>query len=250
MQSIVLTFDRQLEVANLVVESYNRLWPGCPLVFRIPYQDRPVRDLFRAPNICFVKTPRAIRATMEHLLQGCADEEFVYWCVDDRFPVCILDPDALHVACDVISAGGLALDALRMGGLSPTARQQGAQDKTRPLVIGKARFFPQRGKMQFGFYMPQFIRARVLREYSLHSDLPVDYGIRDFHDWLKGQCVRHRIYTPERFVIQLGESTTRGALTPNCLARIVAMGLPRPDLPVCDRNVSYGGEFEPLLGLS
>jgi hypothetical protein len=104
--------------------------------------------------------------------------------------------------------------------------------------------------MQFGFYMPQFIRARLLREYLLHPDLPLDYGIREFHEWLEGQSVRHEIYAPERFVIQLGESTRRGELTPNCLARIVAMGLPRPDLPVCDRNISYGGEFEPLLGLS
>ena len=250
MQSIVLTFDRQLEVANLVVESYNRLWPGCPLVFRIPYQDRTVGDLFRASNISFVRTPVAIRATMENLLRGCGDEEFVYWCVDDRFPVRILDRDTLHNVYDVVSLGGVAIDALRLGGLSLRARQQGAQDETRPLVIGKARFFPQRGNMQFGFYMPQFIRAGVLREYFLHSDLPVDYGMRDFHDWLEGQSVHHRLYAPERFVIQLAESTSRGALTSNCLARIVAMGLPRPDLPVCDRNVSYGGEFEPFLGLA
>jgi hypothetical protein len=249
VQSIVLTFDRQLEVANLVVESYNRLWPDCPLVFRIPYQERAVGDLFGAANVCFVKAPSSIRATMEHLLQGCADEEFVYWCVDDRFPVRILDPDTLHGAYDVMSQGDLAIDALRMGGLSLMARRQGAQDETRPLVIGKARFFRQRGNMQFGFYMPQFVRAGVLREYFLHSDLTVDYGIREFHAWLEGQCVRHRIYTPERFVIQLGESTRRGALTPNCLARMVAMGLPRPDLPVCDRDISYGGEFDPLLGL-
>ena len=252
MQSIVLTFDRQLEVANLVVESYNRLWPGCPLVFRIPYQERPVSDLFRASNICFVKTPVAIRATMEHLLQGCADDEFVYWCVDDRFPVRILDPDTLHVAYDVRCPRAASPSTpFEWARLSRTAIEQGAQDETRPLVIGKARFFPQRANMQLGFYMPQFIRARVLREYFLHSDLPVDYGIRDFHDWLEGQCVRHRIYAPERV-----RDPARRIDEP----RRVDFELSRADRGdgIAERRtcrcgtaiVSYGGEFEPFLGLS
>jgi hypothetical protein len=104
--------------------------------------------------------------------------------------------------------------------------------------------------MQFGFYMPQFIRAGLLRECLLHPDLPPDYRIRDFHEWLKSQVVQRPIYAPERFVIWLGESTKEGMLTSNCLARLEAMGLPRPDLPVCDRNIDYGGRFEPLLGLS
>ena len=250
MQAIVLTFDQHLEVANLVVESYNRLWPGCPFVFRIPYQERPVADLFKASNTRFVKTPRAIRATMEHLLAGCADEEFVYWCVDDRFPVRIPDLEALRALYTWIGGPHRPLDALRLGALTRRARNTGAQDETRPLVIGNARFFPQRGNMQFGFYMPQFVRAGLLREYLLHPDLPPDYRIRDFHDWLKGQEVRRAIFTPERFVIQLAESTKEGMLTSNCLARLEAMGLPAPTLPVCDRNIDYGGRFEPLLGLS
>jgi len=37
MYAIVLSHDRQIQFDRLVVESYRRLWPGCPLVFRVPY---------------------------------------------------------------------------------------------------------------------------------------------------------------------------------------------------------------------
>src|SRR5262245_55635527 len=198
MQAIVLTFDRQLEVANLVVESYNRLWPGCPFVFRIPYQERSVHDLFRAPNVRLVKSPSPIRATIARLLEGCADEQFVYWSIDDRFPVRILDPNGLRAVYQYVLAGAPGFDALRLGSLTQQALEQGARDETfPPMMVGGVRFFPQQGNMQFGFYMPQFIRAGVLRAYLLHPDLPADYGIRAFHVWLEGQDVRHRIYAPE-----------------------------------------------------
>ena len=57
VKGIVLSFDPHLEIANLLVETYNQLWPDCRFQFRIPFTDRDPRAIFRAQNVEFISTP-------------------------------------------------------------------------------------------------------------------------------------------------------------------------------------------------
>ena len=94
MYAIILTFDRQIEFARLVIASYSKLWPTCPLVFRIPYNEQFPNDLAHRANVELIQTEKEIKATMRNLLRDLEDDEFVFWAIDDRYPVEIQDATA------------------------------------------------------------------------------------------------------------------------------------------------------------
>ena len=64
MKGIVLSFDPHLEIANLVVETYNQLWPDHRFQFRIPFTNRDPRSIFRAQNVEFISTLPDITAVL------------------------------------------------------------------------------------------------------------------------------------------------------------------------------------------
>src|SRR5262245_51213511 len=136
MKAILLSFDDQLEVANLVVEGYNRLWPACPLTFRIPFTDRDARAIVRAVNVELVHTERPIRDTMTALLAGVGDDEFVFWCIDDRYPKQIVDLPAVDAVYRAAAATAIPADVLRLTALNPMGQAQAVLDEREPLTIG------------------------------------------------------------------------------------------------------------------
>jgi hypothetical protein len=260
-RAIVLSFDRQLDVARLVVESYQRLWPGCPLVFRVPYTDRDPATVFRTGSAEFVHAPPDIRGTMASLLAGIADGEFVFWCIDDRYPIAVLDLPAIEAVHAVARTRPARADAIKLtdamaratvwpasapGGVDAVVppRPRRTREETvaegPPLVVAGTAFLPQRGPWQHGFYMPQFVRAEVLRRFFLHPDLPPRYGIREFHDFLGRFEIDRAVYFPERFLLSLGESVLGGRLSANCRTHMLRLGLPLPAMDVQERCKTYG----------
>ena len=99
MYAIVLTYDRQIVCAELLYKKYMKLWNNCPLTFRIPYNS-PRSDSYKyfksKSNVELVETESSIRETMCGLLNGIDDDEWVYWCMDDRYPYEISSVDALN----------------------------------------------------------------------------------------------------------------------------------------------------------
>jgi hypothetical protein len=118
VKGIVLSFDPHLEIANLLVETYNRLWPDCRFQFRIPFTDRDPRSIFRAQNVEFISTPPDIRSTVENLLHDLPEDEFVFWCIDDRYPIEIFEPTVLRVAQDFASGPGIDIDSIKLTDLT------------------------------------------------------------------------------------------------------------------------------------
>ena len=91
MKAIILTYDQQIGLAELVYKAYARLWPNCPFDFLIPCNN-PDNKLFhrylaKRDNVTLMPSPPDIRGTMESLLESIEDEEWVYWAIDDRYPI-------------------------------------------------------------------------------------------------------------------------------------------------------------------
>ena len=118
MKGIVLSFDPHLEIANLLVETYNRLWPDCRFQFRIPFTDRDPRSIFRAQNVEFISTPPDIRSTVESLLSDLPENEFVFWCIDDRYPIEIFEPAVLRTVRDFASDAPSDIDSIKLTDLT------------------------------------------------------------------------------------------------------------------------------------
>jgi hypothetical protein len=118
VKGVVLSFDPHLEIANLLVETYNRLWPDCRFQFRIPFTDRDPRSIFRAQNVEFIATPPDIRSTVEGLLSDLPEHELVFWCIDDRYPIEIFEPAVLRAVRDFASGAPHDVDSIKLTDLT------------------------------------------------------------------------------------------------------------------------------------
>lgn len=84
IKALVLTHDANRPFAQSTVRAYDALWPDHPFTFFIPFQQD---DRAWGSNLQFVRSPKGILETMAALLEVVADEEMVYWSVDDRIPI-------------------------------------------------------------------------------------------------------------------------------------------------------------------
>jgi len=84
MKAIVLTCDRYRAVTEHMILKYKELWPDHPFVFRIPYQELGGRATASSE---YVKTPPDIRETVLQLIADLDDDDWIYWCVDDKYPI-------------------------------------------------------------------------------------------------------------------------------------------------------------------
>ena len=269
MKGIVLSFDPHLEIANLVVETYNRLWPDSGFQFRIPFTDRDPRSIFRAENTEFISTPADIRGTVESLLCDLPEHEFVFWCIDDRYPIEIFEPAVLRAVRDFASEAPRNVDSIKLTDLTVEGIegklhtrfprllmrrwrrqlfrrpdiQRVENDKTwRQREEGVARepalrlagqgFFRQLGHPKNGFYMPQFATPAFLKQFFLASALPLKYGIREFHHFLLSTNLEHKSYFPNNFLLSVGESTFRGRLSMVCYEQMLKFGLVPPKIEI------------------
>ena len=267
MKAIVLSFDPHLEIANLLVESYNRLLPECPFHFRIPFTERNPKSIFRAKNVEFVRTPPEIRSTMENLLRDLPPDEFIFWCVDDRYPIEIFEPKILQAIRDFVSQEARDIDSIKLTDLAVEGIQGKLNQKTsqrrqsltnasqrqgqtwRQREEGGARepafnlagqdFFRQLGRPKNGFYMPQFTTPGFLRRFFFAPDLPANYRIREFHHFLLGATFEHRSYFPNKFLLTVGESTFAGRLSAACQGQMNTLGLRAPKIDVVDDYKIY-----------
>jgi hypothetical protein len=265
VKGIVLSFDLHLEIANLLVETYNRLWPDCRFQFRIPFTERDPRSIFRARNIEFIATRPDIRSTMEGLLRDLPEDEFVFWCIDDRYPIEIFEPTVLRAVRDFVSQEARDFDSIKLTDLTVegiqgkldrrlfslrqwlrsirsdsqpvgndrTWRQREEAGAREPaFTLAGQHFFRQLGHPKNGFYMPQFTTPAFLKRFFLTSALPLNYGIREFHQFLISTNFPHTSYFPNKFLLSVGESTFRGELSIVCYQQMLKFGVVPPKIEI------------------
>ena len=89
MYAVILTYDAHIGLAQLLYKIYMKLWPECPFIFRIPYQEEGEATKFfkEQSNVELIKTDVKIYKTIESLLVGLNDEDWVYWGTSDRVPI-------------------------------------------------------------------------------------------------------------------------------------------------------------------
>ena len=265
MKGIVLSFDPHLEIANLLVETYNRFWPDSGFQFRIPFSHRDPSTIFRAQNVEFIPTAPDIRTTMEDLLRDLPEHEFVFWCIDDRYPIDIFDPMVLRAVRDFVSNGASDVDSIKLTDLAVEGIQGkldrrlfsfrrwlrrtrsdsqpvGSDETWRQREEAVARepaftlagqyFFRQLGHPKNGFYMPQFTTPAFLKRFFLAPALPLKYGIREFQHFLLSAKLEHKSYFPDKFLLSVGESTFNGRLSVVCYEQMLKFGVAPPKIDI------------------
>jgi hypothetical protein len=224
MKAIVLTCDRYRALTEHMILKYEELWPDHPFVFRIPYQELGGSTGRRRE---FVQTPSEIRATTLQSISDLNDDEWIYWCVDDKYPVELVLAKIRTLLADIHDfpdASGLlfcrckALLRRADETLFPDERQNSSGDI----------YLERRGWNQI--WIHQFLRVKVLRH--LFSQMPPEIASAKLMDHLKDAIPKPpdlRLYvTKDNFAV-FGESTHKGTINQNCYDSIIKTDIELPE---------------------
>ena len=216
MKAIVLSFDKQSGLVELTYKKYMELWPDCPLRFRIPYNDISTNKSFEyfksCENVELVKSPVAIRLTMQTLLKDLDDEEWIYWCIDDRYPIEIKNFELLNNIYTAVVNG----DVDQLNAVKLFAWREELTDEK--LEIGGAKYQLQKPLTLFGFWHHYFLKVKVLKYFFLSDNLPKKYSISDLtmtYHFMEEIDLLTKTAVPEQDILILGEPCFEGKLTSN-----------------------------------
>jgi hypothetical protein len=224
IKAIVLTCDRYRAVTEHMIFQYDRLWPDHPFVFHIPYQELGGVD---TEKVKYLPAPSDIKGTVLHLLTEIDEEEWIYWCVDDKYPI--------QLVTDKISS--LISHAMRSPGVDGLLFCRSRATLNNP----KLTLYPCKVKNPFGdvylqrkawfqIWIHQILRAKVLRHLFTH--LPDHIPSAKAMDELKNDVPKlpeHRLFVTKQNFAVFGESTSRGVITQNCYESMVAAGIEMPE---------------------
>jgi hypothetical protein len=224
MKAIVLTCDRYRVITEHMIFQYDRLWPDHPFVFHVPYQELGGTDTDR---IKYLTAPSDIKETILHMLAEIDDEDWIYWCVDDKYPI--------QLVTDKIAS--LISHARRSPGVDGLLFCRCRATLNNP----KLTLYPRKVKNPFGdiyferkawfqIWIHQILRAKVLRH--LFTQLPDHIPSAKAMDELKNDVPKlpeHRLFVTKQNFAVFGESTSRGVITQNCYESMVAAGIEIPE---------------------
>jgi hypothetical protein len=228
MKAIVLTYDRHRAMTEHMILQYERLWPDHPFIFRIPYQNLRGAD---SEKIQYVKAPGGkpadIPATVLHLLEDVGDEEWIYWCMDDKYPVrLVLDkikkliPDAMQSP----EISGLLFCRCRVTLGRPDLALLPGERSTPSGEILLER------KAWYQIWIHQFLRAKVLR--YLFTNISDSLASGKALDAAKSNVLKldeHRLFVTKNNLAIFGESTHAGVITRNCYDSIRKTNINLPE---------------------
>jgi hypothetical protein len=224
IKAIVLTCDRYRAITEHMIFQYDRLWPDHPFVFHVPYQELGGVDTER---VKYLTVPSDIKGTVLHLLTEIDDEEWIYWCVDDKYPIQLITDKTARLISHAMRSpevDGLLFCRCRATLNSPKLTLYPGKVKN---SFGDVYF---ERKAWFQIWIHQILRAKVLR--YLFTHLPDHIPSAKAMDELKNDVPKlpeHRLFvTKENFAV-FGESTRRGVITQNCYESMVAAGIELPE---------------------
>ena len=220
MKAIVLTCDRYRPVTEHMIFKYGQLWPIHPFHFCVPYQFLPCQE---SDQILFIKSCASIKATVLAMLDGLDEEEWIYWCIDDKYPVQLNLPKIATVIqwlTDPRTLGVSGVLFCRCRGMLEDRNLTGAR-----VIDDSGNIYLER-KAYEQIWIHQFLRVKVIRH--LFKSFPDVIPYASIMDSFKSEVVKpstHRLYVTEQNLAVFGESTLKGILTQNCYESIVENGL-------------------------
>jgi hypothetical protein len=219
MLAIVLSCDRYHAFTRHMIARYEALWSDHPFTFRVPWQqNKPACDRFRIDP---VRTGGGIRQTVLTLLEGIDDDTFIYWCIDDKFPVYLDTEAASRVVAAIENQTIASADSLLLHRAGNHYKTSNLTSKHSTPIAG----IPSLERSNYKhIWMHQFVRAKVIRH--LFASFPEHIPSAKVMDPLKNQMPKpldHRLYVSASSHCRFQESTSRGKITSDCLRSFQAM---------------------------
>jgi hypothetical protein len=224
IKAIVLSYDRNRALTEHMIRQYARVWPSHPFVFHVPFQELRGEESERTH---YVQTPAPIKATVMKLIVDLADEEWIYWCMDDRYPIQLVTDKIERMISQALTSDkmdGLLFCRCRSLLLKP---KQTLYQREHVDADGTV-YFQRRGWRQI--WIHQLMRVKVLRHLFTH--LPDELPNANAMDKLKHDVPmpkEFRLFVTKENYAVFGESTRRGRITQNCYDSMIASGIEVPE---------------------
>jgi hypothetical protein len=227
MLAIVLSCDRYSVFRNHMIMQYAALWKTHPFRFRIPFQKE--RDSEPLVGIAheFIKTPLDIKQCVLALLSNIDDEEWIFWCIDDKYPV-VIDADIFQQCHNWV----LRLEDPSVAGVTLCR----PDSLTRPSLMNYEDVIQAPwGEQLIGrrhykkIWLHQFVRVKVIRTlFQGFPDGPFKPKEMDVFHRRAQRPTDHRLFVARSSHAVFGESTTRGQATKNCADSLLQWGFELP----------------------
>ena len=231
MKAIVLTYDKNRALTEHMIFKYQQLWPDHPFCFRIPYQELKSED---SPNCEYIHSPVDIKGTVLTLIQDLDDDDWIYWCIDDKYPIYLDLQKIKSIMSWLLSASasecsGVLFCRIRdvLTGKALKKNWIGANVKFKDSY--KNTYLHRTNYEQI--WLHQFLRVKVIR--YLFEKMPDIVGSAKTMDALKYKVrlpESHLLLVYRENIATFGESTSRNELTLNCYESIVKHKLELPEL--------------------
>ena len=219
-----MTFDKYRVLTDHMIFKYAQLWPDHPFQFRVPYQELGLSPA--SQRIEYRRTAPGIKETVLALLEDLPDDELIYWCIDDKYPIS-LDVPRIARIYEWLSR---ERDSRVSGLLCCRCRHMWDDRYLTGETINDPRGNVYLERANYAqIWQHQFVRVGVIRHLFESFREVIDYPRR--MDRMKEKLPKpasHRLFVSHRNLAVFGESAERGILTLNCRRSLAANGLPAP----------------------
>ncbi|MBQ0798131.1 MAG: hypothetical protein KBT63_02520 [Porticoccaceae bacterium] len=245
IKAIVLTYDKYRSFTDHMILRYEKLWPDHPYLFQVPYQE--LSPTVHSNRVQYHQCPPDIKGTVLTLLDGLDDEEMIYWCIDDKYPI-KLDTgkiEKIHkwlYAENKENISGLLF--CRCRGMLKKANLTGNK-----LLNGQGDVYLER-KNYRQIWMHQYLKVKVIRH--LFESFPDKIPLAITMDAFKKQIEKpksHQVFVTSNNLAVFGESTSRGVITKNCIKsmKLNNMSIPSWVLETTPHEIIMGNESQDKL---
>jgi hypothetical protein len=232
-----------------MILQYEKLWPSNPFIFYIPFQrdKKPIKGVL--PNkVEFINTSSNIRDTILALCDVANNDEYVYWCIDDKYPIKLSVDELTQVYQNIVYKNLDNIDSFLLCRCKTLLEKKHVSNKL--IKIKKISFL--RRKTYTEIWLHQFIRNSVLK--NIFSQLPKNIiDAKEMDEVIANLSMPSsiRLYVSSNSYMSFGESSSRGKITYNCFKSFKKQNIKIPsDMGISNREIFLGKRnpiFEKLL---
>jgi hypothetical protein len=219
MKAIVLTYDGNRILTDHMIEAYRSRWRNHPFVFRVPYQ---LKDIPISDDREYIRSSIEIRSTTLTLISDLKDDDWIYWCIDDKYPIKLHSSAIAELPHWVQQIQDVSVSGILFCRCRNLLKQENLESN---YLIGPngLKFLERRNYNQI--WIHQFLRVKVLKH--IFNSMPQHIPSAKAMDGIVANLIKpkeHRLFVSESNQAVFGESTSRGKLTRNCYESLVARG--------------------------
>lgn len=226
--AIVLTYDANIIFVDNLLCKMDRLWPSLNFIFRIPYNStKPefLKEKYPKLKIEFKKTPSHIKPTVLTLLSDLDANDWVYWCIDDKFPVDLDKTKVQQTSNWVRLQEDQSISGVSFAKVRRLKKKRNLDEKNKISICEKFDLV-KRKSFRTQFWLHQFFRVKVIRE--VFASFPdTNFRAKDMDAYIKDVCVDPslRFYVTEKNCAVFCESASRGIATQSLKRSLIECGI-------------------------